>query len=305
MTAIIQTEKLTKSYGEHRGIIDIDLEVDRGRGVRLPRPERRRQDDDHPDACSTTSARPSGRALIFGIDTTVDPIAIHRRIGYLPGRVRPLRQADRRPDDRVLREPPRRRRRGLPGISSIERLDLDPSREVQASTRRATSRRSASSSPSSTGPICSSSTSRRRASTRSSSRRSTRSSARRRPRARTVFLSSHILVRGREDLRPGRRSSATAVWSRSTASRRCATSPTTRSSCGSPATCRQRPSRRCRASATSRPTTTSCGCASRARSRRSSGRPPSYELARLRESRAVARGDLPRRSTAAGPGEAA
>ena len=27
MTAIIQTEKLTKSYGEHRGIVDVDLEV--------------------------------------------------------------------------------------------------------------------------------------------------------------------------------------------------------------------------------------------------------------------------------------
>jgi ABC-2 type transport system ATP-binding protein len=27
----------------------------------------------------------SGRATIFGIDTTVDPVAIHRRLGYLPG----------------------------------------------------------------------------------------------------------------------------------------------------------------------------------------------------------------------------
>src|SRR4029453_12398684 len=27
----------------------------------------------------------SGRALVFGIDTTVDPVEIHRRIGYLPG----------------------------------------------------------------------------------------------------------------------------------------------------------------------------------------------------------------------------
>ena len=30
MTAIIETEKLTKSYGEHRGIIDVDLRVDAG-----------------------------------------------------------------------------------------------------------------------------------------------------------------------------------------------------------------------------------------------------------------------------------
>jgi ABC-2 type transport system ATP-binding protein len=27
----------------------------------------------------------SGRALVFGIETTADPVAIHRRIGYLPG----------------------------------------------------------------------------------------------------------------------------------------------------------------------------------------------------------------------------
>jgi ABC-2 type transport system ATP-binding protein len=30
MTAVIQTEKLTKSYGEHRGIIDVDLTVNQG-----------------------------------------------------------------------------------------------------------------------------------------------------------------------------------------------------------------------------------------------------------------------------------
>jgi branched-chain amino acid transport system ATP-binding protein len=30
MTAIIETEKLTKSYGAHRGIVDLDLEVDEG-----------------------------------------------------------------------------------------------------------------------------------------------------------------------------------------------------------------------------------------------------------------------------------
>ena len=30
MTAIIQLEKLTKSYGAHRGIIDVDLDVEQG-----------------------------------------------------------------------------------------------------------------------------------------------------------------------------------------------------------------------------------------------------------------------------------
>ena len=84
MTAIIQTEKLTKSYGAHRGITDIDLEVGEGEAFGFLGPN---------GAGKTTTIRTlldhirptSGRALVFGIETTVDPVAIHRRIGYLPG----------------------------------------------------------------------------------------------------------------------------------------------------------------------------------------------------------------------------
>ena len=84
MTAIIQAEKLTKSYGEHRGIIDVDLVVNEGEAFGFLGPN---------GAGKTTMIRTlldhirptSGRATIFGIDTTVDPVAIHRRIGYLPG----------------------------------------------------------------------------------------------------------------------------------------------------------------------------------------------------------------------------
>ncbi|MFL5776799.1 MAG: ABC transporter ATP-binding protein [Chloroflexota bacterium] len=84
MTAIIETEKLTKSYGSHRGIIDIDLIVSEGEAFGFLGPN---------GAGKTTTIRTlldnirptAGRALIFGIETTVDPIAIHRRIGYLPG----------------------------------------------------------------------------------------------------------------------------------------------------------------------------------------------------------------------------
>ena len=84
MTAIIQTEKLTKSYGGHRGITDIDLEVGEGEAFGFLGPN---------GAGKTTTIRTlldhirptSGRALVFGIETTVDPVAIHRRIGYLPG----------------------------------------------------------------------------------------------------------------------------------------------------------------------------------------------------------------------------
>ena len=84
MTAIIQIEKLTKSYGVHRGVADIDLEVAEGEAFGFLGPN---------GAGKTTTIRTlldhirptSGRALVFGIETTADPVAIHRRVGYLPG----------------------------------------------------------------------------------------------------------------------------------------------------------------------------------------------------------------------------
>jgi len=84
VTAIIQIEQLTKSYGSHRGIVDIDLVVEEGEAFGFLGPN---------GAGKTTMIRTlldhirptSGRATIFGIQTTVDPVAIHRRLGYLPG----------------------------------------------------------------------------------------------------------------------------------------------------------------------------------------------------------------------------
>ena len=84
MTAVIQIEKLTKFYGEHRGVIDVDLEVAEGEVFGFLGPN---------GAGKTTTIRTlldlirpsSGRALVFGIESTADPVAIHRRIGYIPG----------------------------------------------------------------------------------------------------------------------------------------------------------------------------------------------------------------------------
>jgi ABC-2 type transport system ATP-binding protein len=84
MTAVIQTEQLTKSYGEHRGIVDVDLQVPEGQVFGFLGPN---------GAGKTTTIRTvldlirptSGRALVFGIDSTVDPVTIHRRVGYIPG----------------------------------------------------------------------------------------------------------------------------------------------------------------------------------------------------------------------------
>ena len=84
MNAIIETEKLTKSYGAHRGIIDVDLTVNGGEVFGFLGPN---------GAGKTTTIRTildlirptSGRALVFGIQSSADPVAIHRRVGYIPG----------------------------------------------------------------------------------------------------------------------------------------------------------------------------------------------------------------------------
>jgi ABC-2 type transport system ATP-binding protein len=84
MNAVIQAEKLTKYYGSHLGIVEVDLEVQEGEVFGFLGPN---------GAGKTTTIRTvldlirptSGRALVFGIESTVDPVAIHRRIGYIPG----------------------------------------------------------------------------------------------------------------------------------------------------------------------------------------------------------------------------
>jgi ABC-type multidrug transport system ATPase subunit len=82
--SVIETQQLTKYYGTHRGIVEVDLAVEEGEVYGFLGPN---------GAGKTTTIRllldllrpTSGRALVFGIETTADPVAIHRRIGYLPG----------------------------------------------------------------------------------------------------------------------------------------------------------------------------------------------------------------------------
>jgi ABC-2 type transport system ATP-binding protein len=84
MTAVIRTERLTKMYGSHRGVLELDLEVGAAEIFGFLGPN---------GAGKTTTMRvlldlirpTSGRAEVFGIETTADPVAIHRRVGYLPG----------------------------------------------------------------------------------------------------------------------------------------------------------------------------------------------------------------------------
>jgi len=129
MTAIIETERLTKYYGRHRGIIEVDLAVEQGEIFGFLGPN---------GAGKTTTIRllldlirpTSGRALVFGIESSADPVAIHRRIGYLPGE---FALYDRLTGAQTL-EYFANLRGGVDRAyqaSLIERFDLDPKRRFR------------------------------------------------------------------------------------------------------------------------------------------------------------------------------
>ena len=84
MAAVITLEKLTKSYGTSRGIIDVDLEVEHGEIFGFLGPQRGRQDDDDPDDARPDPADVGPRRRVRD-RVDADPVAIHRRVGYIPG----------------------------------------------------------------------------------------------------------------------------------------------------------------------------------------------------------------------------
>jgi ABC-2 type transport system ATP-binding protein len=129
MTALITLEKLTKSYGASRGIIEVDLEVAQGEVFGFLGPN---------GAGKTTTIRTmldlirptSGRALVFGIESTADPVGIHRRVGYIPGE---FALYDRLTGRQTL-EYFGNLRGGVDKAyqeSLIERFDLDPSKRYK------------------------------------------------------------------------------------------------------------------------------------------------------------------------------
>jgi ABC-2 type transport system ATP-binding protein len=129
MTAIIRTEALTKSYGSHRGIVDVDLEVNEGEVFGFLGPN---------GAGKTTTIRTvldlirptSGKAFVFGIESTADPIAIHKRIGYVPGE---FALYDRLTGGQHIAYFANLRGGVDPAYqaSLIERFDVDPSRKFK------------------------------------------------------------------------------------------------------------------------------------------------------------------------------
>ena len=82
--SVIETDELTKRYGRDRGIEDVSLAVEAGEVFGFLGPN---------GAGKTTTIRTlldllrptSGSARVFGLDSRRDSVAIHARVGNLPG----------------------------------------------------------------------------------------------------------------------------------------------------------------------------------------------------------------------------
>jgi ABC-2 type transport system ATP-binding protein len=129
MTAVIEIEQLTKWYGKHRGILEVDLEVQEGEVFGFLGPN---------GAGKTTTIRvvldliraTAGTARVFGLDSVKHAVEIHRRVGYLPGefglydRLTGLQTIEYFANLRGGVDPAYQR-------DLIDRLDLDPSRKFR------------------------------------------------------------------------------------------------------------------------------------------------------------------------------
>ena len=84
MTDVVVADNLTKSYGTRRGVVELTFSVAPGEVFGYLGPN---------GAGKTTTIRTlldflrptSGRASLFGLDSHGDGVAIHARVGYLPG----------------------------------------------------------------------------------------------------------------------------------------------------------------------------------------------------------------------------
>jgi ABC-2 type transport system ATP-binding protein len=84
---VIRAERLTKSYGQTRALVDLDLEVFPGEVFGFLGPN---------GAGKSTTIRlmldlirpTRGRVVLFGLDSRRGSVAIRRRVGYVPGDLR-------------------------------------------------------------------------------------------------------------------------------------------------------------------------------------------------------------------------
>ncbi len=130
---VIETRGLTMYYGRHRGIIDVNLSVEKGEVFGFLGPN---------GAGKTTTQRvlldvirpTRGEARIFGLDCGKDGGKIRRQVGYLPGELSlPDNMSARRYFDVIG---------SVRGVRSrayrqelCQRLDLDPTRRLREYSR--------------------------------------------------------------------------------------------------------------------------------------------------------------------------
>jgi ABC-2 type transport system ATP-binding protein len=82
--SVVSLSKLSKSYGSHCALVDVDLDIEQGEVFGYLGPN---------GAGKTTTIRillgllrpSSGSATIFGRDSWMDAVAVHARTGYVPG----------------------------------------------------------------------------------------------------------------------------------------------------------------------------------------------------------------------------
>jgi ABC-2 type transport system ATP-binding protein len=126
---IIETHDLTKYYGKHLGVTQLNFEVHRSEVFGYLGPN---------GAGKTTTLRmlvglltpTSGGASVFGLDLRRDSLAIRREIGYIPDDVRLFEDLSGEETLRLLES----LRPGKPAVLKeelLERFDLDPSRKVR------------------------------------------------------------------------------------------------------------------------------------------------------------------------------
>ena len=88
MTAIIETEKLTKSYGTQRGVVDLDLTVEQGEVFGFLGPNGAGKSTTIRCLLGLLRPRPPARFCVFGLDAIQDGVPIRRRLAYAPGELR-------------------------------------------------------------------------------------------------------------------------------------------------------------------------------------------------------------------------
>ena len=131
---VIETRDLTVYYGEHRGILDVNLSVEKGEVFGFLGPN---------GAGKTTTQRvlldvfspTSGQATVFGKDCQKDGVEIRKHIGYLPGELA-LYANMKASDFFKMYEYLRKDKKSIGYWKELaDRLDLDTNRKISQFSR--------------------------------------------------------------------------------------------------------------------------------------------------------------------------